>query len=573
MARIVPDDWKSLAATGAAARERETLALLEEALPDGYTVYHGVHWTRLNQSFSVFGEADFVIVSPAGRVMIVEQKTGFLRETPKGLVKVYLQTERNVAIALAHTVESLQRRFTAAFGAGSYFIEELLYCPDHIVKDAAIAGVNPARIVDATRKERLAAVIREALPADEPRLASAPKIHHFFADELALTPDASALLGQAGTLVTRLAGGLATWARRLEFSPFRLRVVGTAGSGKTQLAVQVMKDAVARGQQPLYVCFNRPLADHIARVAPPEAKVANYHQLCDWIARDAGREPDFQAGGVSANGTSLAAFDQLEAIFAETPIGPRWQFDVLIVDEGQDFQQPWVAALERLLRPGAAWWWLEDPLQNLYMREPVALPGWTTLKETTNYRSPRDILDYVRNVVGAAVPVAAALASGSPFDGSDISLSVYDEANAAEGSIEATKRAITQALSLGFRKQDIVVLSFRGREGSAMTALDHLGPHRLRSFTGKYDLFGNPEYREGDVLFESIYRFKGQAAPCVIFTEVDFESFDERIARKLFVGATRATMKLIVVASQRAGRHLHLRGAKETREVRDAGEA
>ncbi|WP_281665216.1 ATP-binding domain-containing protein [Paraburkholderia fungorum] len=560
MARIVPDDWKSLAATGAAARERETLALLEEALPDGYTVYHGVHWTRLNQNFSVFGEADFVIVSPAGRVMIVEQKTGFLRETPKGLVKVYLQTERNVAIALAHTVETLHRRFTAAFGAGTYLIEELLYCPDHIVKDTAIAGVNPARIVDATRKDRLAAIIREALPADEARLACAPKIHHFFADELALAPDASALVGQAGTLVTRLAGGLATWARRLEFSPFRLRVIGTAGSGKTQLAVQVMNDAVARGQRPLYVCFNRPLADHIARVAPPEAKVANYHQLCDWVARDAGREPDFQSGDV---------FNQLETIFAETPIDARWQFDVLIVDEGQDFQQPWVAALERLLRPDAAWWWLEDPLQNLYMREPVELPGWTTLKETTNYRSPRDILDYLRDVVGTSVPVAAGLASGSPFDGSDISLSVYDEANATESSIDATKRAITQALSLGFRKQDIAVLSFRGREGSAMTGRDHLGPHRLRSFTGKYDLFGNPAYREGDVLFESIYRFKGQAAPCVILTEVDFESFDERIARKLFVGATRATMKLIIVASQRAARHLNLREGKEIREAKE----
>ncbi|MFP3587293.1 ATP-dependent helicase [Paraburkholderia sp. SIMBA_055] len=563
MARIVPDDWKSLAATGAAARERETLALLEKALPENYTVYHGVHWTRLNQNFSVFGEADFVVVSPAGRVMIVEQKTGFLRETPKGLVKVYLQTERNVAIALAHTIEGLHRRFTAAFGAGTYFIEELLYCPDHIVKDAAIAGVNPARIVDATRRDRLAAVIREALPADEPRLPCASKIHHFLADELALTPDASALVGQAGTLVTRLAGGLATWARRLEFSPFRLRVIGTAGSGKTQLAVQVMKDAVARGQRPLYVCFNRPLADHIARVAPPEAKVANYHQLCDWIARDAGRQPDFQSGQV---------FDQLEAMFAETPIDARWQFDVLIVDEGQDFQEPWVAALERLLSPGGAWWWLEDPLQNLYMREPVALPGWTTLKETTNYRSPRDILDYVREVVGGSVSSAAALASGSPFDSSDISLSVYDEANAAEGAIEATKRAITQALSLGFRKQDIAVLSFRGREGSAMTAQDHLGPHRLRSFTGKYDLFGNPEYRDGDVLFESIYRFKGQAAPCVILTEVDFDTFDERIARKLFVGATRATMKLIIVASQRAARHLHLRDAKDgkERETREA---
>ena len=547
MARIVPDDWKHLATTGAASRERETLALLETALSDAYTVYHGVHWTRLNQGFSVFGEADFVIVSPSGRVMIVEQRTGFLRETPKGLVKVHMQTERNVAIALARTIEGMHRRFTAAFGANTYSVEELLYCPDHVVKDAAIAGVNPARIVDATRKDKLAAIIREALPADEPRLPCAAKIHHFLADELALTPDASALVGQAGTLVTRLAGGLATWARRLEFAPFRLRVIGTAGSGKTQLAVQVMKDAVAQGKRTLYVCFNRPLADHIARVAPPEAKVANYHQLCDWIARDAARAPDFDAPNV---------FEQLETTFAETLIDERWQCDVLIVDEGQDFQQPWVAALERLLRPEAAWWWLEDPLQNLYLRTPVELSGWTTLKETTNYRSPRDILDYVRDLVGATAPLAAGLSSGSPFDGSEISFSTYDEAHAADGSIEATKRAITQALAQGFRKQDIAVLSFRGREGSVLTELDHLGPHRLRSFTGKYDLFGNPEYREGDVLLESIYRFKGQAAPCVILTEVDFAEFDERTARKLFVGATRATMKLIVVASQRAARHL-----------------
>jgi hypothetical protein len=546
MARTVPDDWKHLAAVGAAERERETLALLEAALPDGYTVYHGVHWTRLNQSFSVFGEADFVIVSPAGRVMIVEQKAGFLRETAKGLVKVYLKTERNVSIQLARTIEGMHRRFTAAFGAGTYCIEELLYCPDYVVKAPAIAGVNPGRIVDATRKARLAAIIREALPADEPRLACAPKIHAFLADELALTPDASALVGQAGTLVTRLAGGLATWARRLSFAPFRLRVIGTAGSGKTQLAVQVMNDAVAQGKRPLYVCFNRPLADHIARVAPPEAKVANYHQLCDWIARDAGRALDFR---------SPDSFGRLETIFAEAPIGARWQFDVLIVDEGQDFQQPWVDALARLVAPDGAWWWLEDPLQNLYMREPVTLPGWTVLTETTNYRSPRDILDYVRDVVGGAVPLAATLASGSPFGGSEIAVPTYDETS-ADGAAEATKRAITHALSLGFRREDIAVLSFRGRDGSALTALDHLGPHRLRAFTGKYDLFGNPEYREGDVLLESIYRFKGQSAPCVILTEVDFDAFDERCARKLFVGATRATMKLIVVASRRAARHL-----------------
>ncbi|KVR15212.1 nuclease [Burkholderia ubonensis] len=552
MARLIPDDWKSLAATGAAERERETLAALEHALPDSYTVYHGVHWTRAEQGFSVFGEAAFVVVSPAGRVLLIEQKAGFLRETPKGLVKVYLQTERNVPIQLARTQETLHRRLTAALGAGVYGVEALLYCPDYTIRQAAIAGVPSERIVDATRKAQLAQVIQQILPADEPRVANAPKIHHFLADELALTPDTSALVGQAGTLVTRLSGGLASWARQLEFTPFRLRVIGTAGSGKTQLAVQAMRDAIAAGRRVLYVCFNRPLADYIARIAPPGAKIANYHQLCDWVARDGGYTPDFDAPD---------AFGRLEARFAQTPVPERWRFDVLIVDEGQDFHPSWASALERLLAPDGAWWWLEDPLQNLYMREPVALPGWVSLKALTNYRSPRDLLDFVRDVVGRVEPLAAELRSGSPFDGSDLVVSAYGDANAspaalADACIDATKRAITQALSLGFRKQDIAVLSYRGREGSALAALNQLGPHQVKRFTGKYDLFGNPEYHDGDVLLDSIYRFKGQSAPCVILTEIDFDTLDARAARKLFVGATRATMKLLLVASARAAAQL-----------------
>jgi len=60
------------------------------------------------------------------------------------------------------------------------------------------------------------------------------------------------------------------------------------------------------------------------------------------------------------------------------------------------------------------------------------------------------------------------------------------------------------------------------------------------------------------VLIDSVYRFKGQAAPCVIFTEIDFEALDELTMRKLFVGATRASVKLILVASVRAATRLGL---------------
>lgn len=93
-------------------------------------------------------------------------------------------------------------------------------------------------------------------------------------------------------------------------------------------------------------------------------------------------------------------------------------------------------------------------------------------------------------------------------------------------------------------------------------ALGHTGPgqieraHALTSFTGAYDLLGDPIYREGGLLAQSVYRFKGQSAPAVNFTEIDFEQVDDLVLRKLFVGMTRARLKLVMVLSDRARQQL-----------------
>ncbi|MBL0143568.1 MAG: hypothetical protein IPP91_16025 [Betaproteobacteria bacterium] len=48
-----------------------------------------------------------------------------------------------------------------------------------------------------------------------------------------------------------------------------------------------------------------------------------------------------------------------------------------------------------------------------------------------------------------------------------------------------------------------VVVSFRGREGSALGAFDQLGGHWLRRFSGGYDAGGSPVYSKGEVLLDS----------------------------------------------------------------------
>ena len=527
-----------MSVTGLAAREIETLAYLEVALEDApYSIYHGVHWTNVEMGFSAYGEIDFIIVAPNGRMLLIEQKSGFLTETADGLVKSYQGKPKNVRTQILRTIEGLVKRF-----GGDLSIDYLLYCPDYHVRDPHLAGIDPRHIIDADDKHRLADVIRETLPITVPD-EQFEKVARFLGDTLSLRPDPSAMIGSAQQMVTRLSGGLATWARRLEFAPYRLRVVGTAGSGKTQLALAEYYAAIDAGLRPLYVCFNRPLADHIERLVPPGGRVATFHMLGDAFLRARGATPDY---------ASPQVWRQMETALATEDLPAAWQFDVLIVDEGQDFSAAWRDILLRMLKDGGRATWLEDPMQNLYGRDMVPLAGWVTLHSHTNYRSPRQIVSMLASIGGAREVVEA----GSPFEGADIEALVYADGDTA-AMLAQTKHAITLCLAAGFARQDIAIASFRGREKSAILGLDTLGDaHTLKSFTGAYDLFGNPVFRDGGLLAESVYRFKGQSAPAVIFTEVDFAELDELTFRKLFVGLTRARLKLVLVLSERAAEQL-----------------
>jgi hypothetical protein len=196
--------------------------------------------------------------------------------------------------------------------------------------------------------------------------------------------------------------------------------------------------------------------------------------------------------------------------------------------------------------------WLEDRYQALYRREPAPLPGWVTLHARTNYRSPREVVRLLHAILPADVQIEAA----GPLADADIEVLGFAD---TDGMLAATKEAVRRCLAVGFRRSDIAVISFRGREHSALATLERLGPHPLKSFTGRYDLLGQPVYTQGDLLVESVYRFKGQAAPAVVLSEVDFDWLDDLSVRKLFVGATRATMKLVIVASERAAHVLRQR--------------
>jgi hypothetical protein len=220
--------------------------------------------------------------------------------------------------------------------------------------------------------------------------------------------------------------------------------------------------------------------------------------------------------------------------------------DLLVLDEGQDLQPEWVEAQLARLRPHGRAVLMEDPNQRLYEdRVPFELPEAVTVTSLENFRTPRAVVRLI-NLLGLC---DEALEPKSPCEGEAPDPIVYrDEAD----GLRATQSAVERCLERGFPIDQIAVVSLRGRERSALQQADRLGPWSVRRFAGTYDEGGDAVWTRGDLLVESVRRFKGQAAPAVVLTECDFGELSALTRRLLFVGLTRARLHVEWVISERA---------------------
>ena len=134
MAHIVPSDISRLALSGGNHHELDTLQQLKTQLPNDYTVFHGVHWSREYEAWTHFGEIDFVVLNRAGKVLFIEQKNGALEETDSGLVKNYDDGAKDIARQLHRSIDKVRNKFQWIHGKQPPLeVDYLFYCPDYRV--------------------------------------------------------------------------------------------------------------------------------------------------------------------------------------------------------------------------------------------------------------------------------------------------------------------------------------------------------------------------------------------------------------------------------------------------------
>ena len=563
MARCIPD------VIPAAQHHDGEQALLERfrtELPDEFIVIPCLEVPHLGKGRD--SEADFVILHPRGR-LVLEAKGGEIRclngnwERKKSGKWIYLHPPFYQARDNSYEIrEHLKRSFgkeapeakipfshVVVFPSIDFNVETIEIPDARLIDRTELANSDMVkimhRLLEDTEQRYLARFPGQALPpplTDAQLLAVANKLRPEVRMTSNLTPDA---------LDRELVRLSSTQLRALDAAAQskRLRITGGPGSGKTLLALEVCRrERTANPVQKIgLVCFNRHLGAFLVDVAKADrldgVTPGSFYLHLDRIL------------GSTADAKATDPTYYQQRVRAALEIAQRApeaeKFDLLVVDEGQDFRDDGdkLALLDAMLKGGLAngrWRWFEDldqilspeaatPPAGAHLGLLEQLDAYGQVEVDCNWRNTEQIAQAAAKVMGRPTPPSFGVQGPkvTPVDsrpGRDFDLLV-----AVLGHENLRK----------YRPEDIIVLSMRGAGKESFAGKAEAAGYRLVPYDA------NAPYEEGTIRTSTVFKFKGMESHVVILMDVDALA-TTRDRRKAYVGMTRAKYDLYVLGQPEA---------------------
>jgi hypothetical protein len=550
MARFIPD----VAAEHIVHDSERVVYEALRRLPTGFVVLHSFPWLRPARDLAGEplreGEADFVILHPQRGLLVLEVKGGRPELTGRTWSRAGKEMRdpfdqaRRSRYALLDAIEERTRR---RVHRGLFAHGDVVVFPH--AKFGGVLPVNsdPRILVDAPGVVALPASIEAAFKAwgrGETHLSPSQ-----FAELLDALMPKLRLLRCAGAevraehdrIIQITLDQRATLLGLLEGD--RVLVEGTAGSGKTLLALEFALTLADRGERILFLCYNRQLcawlqdqAKHDPRTqrAAERLEISTFHACARSFAKRARIAFDVPSTGEQAFWEDEVPLIMEQALEVLRARGQTETFDAVVVDEAQDFAPDWWVTIESLSRAGRSGRLYAFLDLNQSLRgdgKPPPVPFLSRFRITTNCRNTKAI---ARSSASLA-QIDIRLLPGSPAGEAPA------VRRAASTAVEAglVLSEARQLLHQGIRPQQIALI------GPSAHAKGALASHAEVDDVPLID--DAADWRRGaGVLVTTARAFKGLEADVVIayglagfgalFTPTD-----------LYVAWTRARHRLILV--------------------------
>jgi thymidine kinase len=529
--------------------EREVLNQLKNQLPGDWVVVSNVTWAIAGDGGYVKdGQADFVVLVPDSGMVVLEVKgsreiwideDGCWYRSDNAGGKVFIpKSPPEQAMGNMHELARIVQQKGGWPGFPGRYSWIVAY-PNGLAKQVP-ALFDASTLVTSRHMHELAPRIRRALEgrgfngvahqftsATVGRVAEILTSRPFAVTKADTSVDIQDDVAQIDNLTRQQFAAL-----KGVFELPKVAVIGPAGSGKTLLAIwklQALKDAARRA---IYVCFNTKLAESLKKRNPDHAdSIVSVDKFFSSLCPDAPRPTDLAEHFRQA--LPLLAFDVAENLPEES------KFDTIIVDEGQDFNELQLYALNELLRrDGGEWIIFTDRRQDLFRAgSGEAFGAEVVFQLYHNCRNTRQVNTATNRYLGQRpIDSMPGMPEGEP---PTVALCTSKETIAMR-VWELAKQWSTD--------RGVVILSpyvlanssmASSRKGHGLTLTESLGE------------IGKP----GTVYFSTIRSFKGIEAPAVILIDTSIPSeHDKSVFRHedLYVACTRPTAR-IAILTQDAG--------------------
>jgi hypothetical protein len=321
-------------------------------------------------------------------------------------------------------------------------------------------------------------------------------------------------------------------------------LVGSAGTGKTILAVEQAMRQAAKGKKVLMLCFNKLLAIRLSarfsKYSHQQITVGNYHQVVLALCKSKGiTHPISETWDVFRN----ALKDTLEELLLS--LSDEDYFDYLIIDEAQDLMShEFMDFIDLILRGGLKYgsWMMACDLQQAIFRGSFdqalidKLVSWSRKTPLmVNCRNTKQIAAYVTGISGVGNPITRGVVGEMPI------IRYYDS---QQKYLQLLKKLVNELIKsfvdAKLQLSEIVILYGK----SEYVPEEVLKPgFFLRNVKDAASL--DPSQTD-IVQISSIQGFKGLEAKAVVLVGID--DLSSKAWRDLFyVGASRAKTNLRII--------------------------
>lgn len=326
----------------------------------------------------------------------------------------------------------------------------------------------------------------------------------------------------------------------------RCLIRGSAGTGKTLLALEEVKRSVARGEKVALFCFNSNLSEWMNSYFQYQSEdvrpqyVGTFHKFMHNVSRDAGVLPDYPSDSdyVQEYYQKTLPAAALKALACTGP-----QFDKIVIDEAQDLiSDNYLCVMDRCLKKGlnrGCWSMFGDfSMQAIYAGNVTGndlidkledLTSFIRFRLTVNCRNTKQICHEIEMITGFKEISDPLL----KVDGLPVQYITWSDMNDQRNKLQSLLKHLEDSR---VASEMITVLSPRKREDSVVAILENRQIRDLHIPQGMH------------TAFSTIQAYKGLENTVIILTDIEDFSSD----KLMYVALSRARAGLYILESDSA---------------------